>query len=40
MHQTVFCFLITTRTDSGRAPRTELECGICGEHGGDPNAIE
>ena len=40
MHQTVFCFLITTRTDSGRAPRTELECGIYGEHGGDPNAIE
>ena len=24
----------------GRATRTELEVGICGEHGGDPNSIE
>ncbi|MBT7990638.1 MAG: pyruvate, phosphate dikinase [Anaerolineae bacterium] len=24
----------------GRAARPELECGICGEHGGDPNSID
>lgn len=24
----------------GRAQRPELECGICGEHGGDPKSIE
>ena len=24
----------------GRATRTDLEVGICGEHGGDPNSIE
>jgi pyruvate,orthophosphate dikinase len=24
----------------GRKARPELEVGICGEHGGDPNSIE
>jgi len=24
----------------GRAARPELECGICGEHGGDPSSID
>jgi len=23
----------------GRAARPDLECGICGEHGGDPESI-
>jgi pyruvate,orthophosphate dikinase len=26
--------------DDGRAARNNLEVGICGEHGGDPNSIE
>ncbi|HNT76195.1 MAG TPA: pyruvate, phosphate dikinase [Anaerolineae bacterium] len=24
----------------GRATRTDLECGICGEHGGEPSSVE
>ena len=24
----------------GRETRPELQCGICGEHGGDPSSIE
>ncbi len=26
--------------DKGRSFRNNLMCGICGEHGGDPNSIE
>ena len=26
--------------EKGRAERVDLECGICGEHGGDPRSIE
>jgi pyruvate,orthophosphate dikinase len=26
--------------NEGRATRPELEVGICGEHGGDPDSIE
>lgn len=26
--------------EKGRSQRPELECGICGEHGGDPRSIE
>ena len=26
--------------NDGRATRPELEVGICGEHGGDPDSIE
>jgi len=26
--------------EKGRSTRKELECGICGEHGGDPDSIE
>ena len=32
--------LMKLTVEKGRATRTELECGICGEHGGDPNSIE
>ena len=32
--------LMKMTVEKGRATRPELECGICGEHGGDPNSIE
>ena len=32
--------LMDITVKKGRATRVELECGICGEHGGDPNSIE
>ena len=32
--------LMKMSVEKGRSTRTELECGICGEHGGDPNSIE
>jgi len=25
--------------EEGRASRSDLKCGICGEHGGDPESI-
>jgi pyruvate,orthophosphate dikinase len=31
--------LVTTAVQRGRAARPELEVGICGEHGGDPDSI-
>jgi len=32
--------LMKLTVEKGRATRADLECGICGEHGGDPNSIE
>jgi pyruvate,orthophosphate dikinase len=32
--------LMDVTVKKGRKTRPELECGICGEHGGDPNSIE
>jgi pyruvate,orthophosphate dikinase len=32
--------LMDITVKKGRGTRVELECGICGEHGGDPNSIE
>jgi pyruvate,orthophosphate dikinase len=32
--------LMKMTVEKGRSTRPELECGICGEHGGDPNSIE
>ena len=32
--------LMKMTVEKGRGTRTDLECGICGEHGGDPNSIE
>jgi pyruvate, orthophosphate dikinase len=32
--------LMDTAVTRGRATRPDLEVGICGEHGGDPNSIE
>ncbi len=32
--------LMDIAVTKGRETRPELECGICGEHGGDPNSIE
>jgi pyruvate,orthophosphate dikinase len=32
--------LMKLTVEKGRATRVDLECGICGEHGGDPNSIE
>jgi pyruvate,orthophosphate dikinase len=32
--------LMKMTVEKGRETRAELECGICGEHGGDPNSIE
>src|SRR3970040_2204418 len=31
--------LMRTAVEKGRAPRPDLELGICGEHGGDPESI-
>ena len=32
--------LVEFGIQSGRAARPELQCGVCGEHGGDPASIE
>ncbi len=32
--------LMDITVKKGRSVRTELECGICGEHGGDPQSID
>lgn len=32
--------LMDITVEKGRAARPDLECGICGEHGGDPNSID
>ena len=32
--------LMKMSVEKGRSTRVDLECGICGEHGGDPNSIE
>jgi pyruvate,orthophosphate dikinase len=32
--------LMKLTVEKGRGQRVELECGICGEHGGDPSSIE
>lgn len=32
--------LMMVTVKKGRSTRVSLECGICGEHGGDPNSIE
>jgi pyruvate,orthophosphate dikinase len=32
--------LMKISVDDGRSARTDLEVGICGEHGGDPDSIE
>jgi pyruvate,orthophosphate dikinase len=32
--------LMKMAVEKGRATRPDLEVGICGEHGGDPNSIE
>jgi pyruvate,orthophosphate dikinase len=32
--------MITTAVGKGRSTRPDLEIGICGEHGGDPDSIE
>ena len=31
--------LVTMAVNGGRAARKDLKCGICGEHGGDPDSI-
>jgi pyruvate,orthophosphate dikinase len=31
--------LMRISVDGGRSVRPDLECGICGEHGGDPDSI-
>ncbi len=33
-------YLIKLATEKGRSVRPDMEIGICGEHGGDPNSIE
>jgi pyruvate,orthophosphate dikinase len=32
--------LMKMAVEKGRGTRSDLEVGICGEHGGDPNSIE
>ena len=32
--------LVKIGVEKGRSKRPELQCGICGEHGGDPKSIE
>ena len=32
--------LMAIATERGRATRSDLEVGICGEHGGDPKSVE
>ncbi len=31
--------LVKMAVDSGRAVRPKLKCGVCGEHGGDPDSV-
>jgi pyruvate,orthophosphate dikinase len=33
-------FLMEMAVTKGRAVRPDMECGICGEHGGDPESIQ
>jgi pyruvate,orthophosphate dikinase len=32
--------LVKLAVDEGRAARSDLELGVCGEHGGDPKSID
>jgi pyruvate,orthophosphate dikinase len=32
--------LVQLAVDKGRSTRKDLKCGICGEHGGDPNSVK
>ena len=32
--------LMKMAVEKGRAVRPDMECGICGEHGGDPESIQ
>jgi pyruvate,orthophosphate dikinase len=32
--------LMKMAVEKGRSSKTDLECGICGEHGGDPSSVE
>ena len=32
--------LIRMATEKGRSVRTDLKCGICGEHGGEPSSVK
>jgi pyruvate,orthophosphate dikinase len=32
--------LIRMAVEKGRSTRSDLKCGICGEHGGDPKSVE
>ncbi|MBQ9122840.1 MAG: pyruvate, phosphate dikinase [Lachnospiraceae bacterium] len=32
--------LVQMAVEKGRATRSDLKCGICGEHGGDPSSVE
>ena len=32
--------LVTMAVDKGRSIKSKLKCGICGEHGGDPDSIQ
>ena len=32
--------LVRMAVDEGRKTRPELEVGICGEHGGEPNSVQ
>ena len=32
--------LMQMAVKNGKAPRPQLHCGICGEHGGDPSSVE
>ncbi|MBP5482829.1 MAG: pyruvate, phosphate dikinase, partial [Bacteroidales bacterium] len=32
--------LVQIGVERGRSKRSNLQCGICGEHGGDPKSIE
>jgi pyruvate,orthophosphate dikinase len=32
--------LVEMAVKKGRTTRPDLKCGICGEHGGDPNSVK
>jgi pyruvate,orthophosphate dikinase len=32
--------LVAMGVERGRKTRPDLKCGICGEHGGDPNSVK
>ncbi len=32
--------LVKTGVERGRATRSDLKCGVCGEHGGDPDSVK